>query len=36
VLHQLSSNGWPTPMPIVAGSLYLIGDLFARGVVTAE
>ena len=36
VLHQLSSNGWPTPVPIVAGSLYLIGDLFARGVVTAE
>ena len=36
VLHQLSRNGWPTPMPIVAGSLYLIGDLFARGVVTAE
>jgi dihydrofolate synthase/folylpolyglutamate synthase len=36
VLHQLSSNGWPTPMPIVAGSLYLIGDLFARSVVRAE
>lgn len=36
VLNQLSSAGWPTPMPIVAGSLYLIGDLFARGVVTAE
>ena len=36
VLHQLNSDGWPTPMPIVAGSLYLIGDLFARGVVTAE
>ena len=36
VLNQLSSDGWPTPMPIVAGSLYLIGDLFARGVVTAE
>jgi len=36
VLNQLSSGGWPTPMPIVAGSLYLIGDLFARGVVRAE
>ena len=36
VLNQLSRDGWPTPMPIVAGSLYLIGDLFARGVVTAE
>jgi dihydrofolate synthase/folylpolyglutamate synthase len=36
VLNQLNSDGWPTPMPIVAGSLYLIGDLFARGVVTAE
>ena len=36
VLNQLSSNEWPTPVPIVAGSLYLIGDLFARGVVTAE
>ena len=36
VLHQLNSDGWPTPMPIVAGSLYLIGDLFARNVVTAE
>ena len=36
VLSQFSSDGWPTPMPIVAGSLYLIGDLFARGVVTAE
>ena len=36
VLNQLSNDGWPTPMPIVAGSLYLIGDLFARGVVTAE
>jgi dihydrofolate synthase/folylpolyglutamate synthase len=36
VLNQLDSDGWPTPMPIVAGSLYLIGDLFARGVVTAE
>ncbi len=36
VLKQLSSDGWPTPMPVVAGSLYLIGDLFACGVVTAE
>ena len=36
VLNQFSSDAWPTPMPIVAGSLYLIGDLFARGVVTAE
>ena len=36
VLNHLNSNEWPTPVPIVAGSLYLIGDLFARGVVTAE
>ena len=36
VLNHLSSNEWPTPVPIVAGSLYLIVDLFARGVVTAE
>ena len=36
VLNHLSRDGWPTPMPIVAGSLYLIGDLFARGVVAAE
>jgi dihydrofolate synthase/folylpolyglutamate synthase len=27
---------WPRPMPVVAGSLYLLGDLFARAVVTAE
>lgn len=36
VLTQFSSDGWPTPVPIVAGSIYLIGDLFARGIVTAE
>ena len=27
---------WPHPMPVVAGSLYLLGDLFARKVFAAE
>ena len=27
---------WPDPLPVIAGSLYLIGDLFSRGLVTAE
>lgn len=36
-LHEIQGLGaWPSPMPVVAGSLYLLGDLFARAVVTAE
>ena len=29
-------EGWPDPVPVIAGSLYLIGDLLGRGVLTAE
>ena len=37
VLGALSlESSWPKPMPTVAGSLYLIGDLFSRSVVRAE
>ena len=36
-LLEIQARGaWPRPMPVVAGSLYLLGDLFARAVVTAE
>ena len=36
-LLEIQQDGaWPRPMPVVAGSLYLLGDLFARAVVTAE
>ena len=36
-LLKIQQDGaWPRPMPVVAGSLYLLGDLFARAVVTAE
>ena len=28
--------GWPQPMPVLAGSLYLIGDLLEQGLVQAE
>ena len=38
VLEHLDNEQgtWPHPMPVVAGSLYLLGDLFARKVVAAE
>ena len=36
-LAQIEAQGrWPHPMPVVAGSLYLLGDLFRRDLVTAE
>ena len=31
VLEQLERQGWPAAMPVIAGSLYLIGDLLASG-----
>ena len=34
--HLLEENQWPQTMPVVAGSLYLLGDLFTRNVVEAE
>ena len=30
------TSGWPQPMPVLAGSLYLIGDLLEQGLVQAE
>ena len=30
------TSGWPQTMPVLAGSLYLIGDLLAQGLVQAE
>ena len=37
VLETIRALGpWPDPFPVLAGSLYLIGDLFSRGLVTAE
>ena len=36
-LMQIEARGrWGDPMPVVAGSLYLLGDLFQRNLVTAE
>ena len=34
--HLLTNDEWPQAMPVVAGSLYLLGDLFARNLVEAE
>ena len=34
--HLLTEDQWPQAMPVVAGSLYLLGDLFARNLVEAE
>ena len=34
--HLLAKDEWPQAMPVVAGSLYLLGDLFARNLVEAE
>ena len=34
--HLLREDQWPQAMPVVAGSLYLLGDLFARNLVEAE
>ena len=31
-----ATSGWPQPMPVLAGSLYLIGDLLERRLVQAE
>ena len=30
------TRDWPQPMPVLAGSLYLIGDLLERRLVQAE
>lgn len=30
VLEQLERQGWPTAMPVIAGSLYLIGELLGN------
>ena len=30
------TRDWPQPMPVLAGSLYLIGDLLEQGLVQAE
>ena len=36
-LETLSGReAWPERVPVIAGSLYLIGDLLSRGVLTAE
>ncbi len=35
-LRQLQAEGWPTVAPVIAGSLYLIGQLMETGVVQAE
>ena len=36
-LVEIEAQGrWRDPMPVVAGSLYLLGDLFRRNLVTAE
>ena len=32
----LLSNQWPTPKPVLAGSLYLIGDLLRRKIVKTK
>jgi len=34
--HLLTKDEWPQAMPVVAGSLYLLGDPFARNLVEAE
>ena len=31
VLEQLERQGWPAATPVIAGSLYLLGDLLASG-----
>ncbi len=37
VLSELNTKQkWPTPPPVVAGSLYLIGDLLSRQIIKAE
>ena len=36
-LKTIRAQGpWPDPLPVLAGSLYLIGDLFSHSLVTAE
>lgn len=32
----LKQNRWPNPPPVVAGSLYLLGDLLAKQIISAE
>ncbi|HJN35908.1 MAG: folylpolyglutamate synthase/dihydrofolate synthase family protein [Prochlorococcus sp.] len=36
LITLLNHKVWPSPAPIVAGSLYLLGDLLARRLFTAE
>ncbi len=36
-LKQINAaNNWPNPPPVIAGSLYLIGDLLSKKIVTPE
>ena len=35
-LRQLQAEGWPPTAPVIAGSLYLIGQLMETGLVQAE
>ena len=35
-LRQLQAEGWPATAPVIAGSLYLIGQLMETGLVQAE
>lgn len=35
-LEQLEQAGWPQARPVIAGSLYLLGDLLGRGLLRAE
>ncbi len=34
VLYRLMQKGWPVPPPVVTGSLYLIGDLIDKEILT--
>jgi len=36
VLQHLDREGWPKSRPVIAGSLYLLGDLLGRGLFRAE
>lgn len=36
VLVHLERSGWPEARPVIAGSLYLLGDLLGRGLLRAE
>jgi dihydrofolate synthase/folylpolyglutamate synthase len=38
VLNGLASapGSWPNPSPLIAGSLYLLGELMAEGIIEAK